>query len=184
MTTAAFATIRPRAEEHAPYYERYVKRVPDGSILDTLARQRDETIALFEGLDAERARYRYAPDKWAVLDVLGHVIDSERIFSYRALRAARGDETDLPGYDENTYAPIARYVDRPLADVVEEFRVVRAASLALFKGLDEAAWDRTVTANGSHVSVRGLAWILAGHELHHRAVLSEKYGLGAEAKRG
>ena len=177
------AAVRPRAEDYAPYYERYVKRVPDGSVLDTLARQAEETTALFSGLDAERGKYRYAPDKWSVLDVLGHVMDTERVFAYRALRAARGDETPLPGFDETTWAPLARYSEHTVADVVAEYRAVRAATIALLRGLDDAAWDRTVTANEQGVSVRGLAWIMAGHELHHRGVLTEKYGLGAEVKR-
>ncbi len=170
-------TVRPRFEEHGPYYERYVKRVPDGSILETLARQGEEMVALISGLSPEQARHRYAPDKWSVLDVVGHVMDTERIFAYRALRGARADETELPGYDESTYAPMARYTDRALLDVVAEWKAVRAASIALFTGLPTEAWDRWVTANQNRISVRGIIWMLAGHELHHRNVLKEKYGI-------
>jgi hypothetical protein len=177
------SAIRPRPDEYAPYYEPYVKRVPDGSIVETLARQGEETATMFAGLDAERGRFRYAPGKWTVLDVLGHVMDGERVFAYRALRGARGDATPLPGYDENRWAPLAGYSERTPADILAEYRAVRAATIAMLEGFDDASWGRTVTANEQGVSVRALAWIIAGHELHHRAVLAEKYGLGAEAKR-
>jgi hypothetical protein len=175
--TQTIETARPTTDETGTYFIRYVKLVPDGPILEALARQPEETLALVHGLGRDRLESGYAPGKWSVLDVLGHVIDSERIFAYRALRGARGDETPLPGYDEGLYAPAAKYNERTLDDVVAEFRSVRAATLTLFAGLPREAWDRFVTANDSRISVRALAWTLAGHELHHRAVLREKYGL-------
>ncbi len=166
---------RPAADEHAPYHERYLRLVPDGDIVDTLARQARETRALLAGLDAAKAGYRYAPGKWSVRDVLGHVTDSERVFAYRALSFARGASAELPGFDEGEYAQAAAFDRAVLADLLDDFEAVRAASLALFRRLDAAAWERQGVANGTRLSVRALAWLVAGHERHHVAVLRERY---------
>ena len=141
-------------------------------------RQIAETRALLRDLPAGRAEHRYAAGKWSVAEVVGHLADAERVFSYRALRIARGDETPLPGFDENAYVPAGRFDRRPIADVVDEFTAVRHATLALLRGLPEDTLTRTGTASGYAVSARALAWIIAGHELHHRAVLRERYGVG------
>lgn len=166
---------RPSGAEHSPYFGRYVSLVPDGWIVDTLRRQIGETLAFLSPLPDERARHRYAPGKWSVKEVVGHVADSERVFAYRALRFARGDATELPGFDEKQYTANAPFDQRPLADVLREFEAVRGATVALFQGLPDPAWDRSGVANGDPVTVRALAWIIAGHERHHRAVLAERY---------
>ena len=166
---------RPAPEEHAPYYARYIALVPDGDIVETLRRQIVETRALLGGVSPERAAVRYAPGKWSVTEVVGHLADGERVFAHRALRFARGDRTPLPGFDENDYAATARYASRPLADVLAELETVRAASVALFGTFDDAELSRRGIANEAEISVRAIVWIIAGHELHHRSVLRERY---------
>jgi hypothetical protein len=166
---------RPDATEYVPYYERYISLVSDGDILITLSRQLDESLALLGSISEEQANHRYAPDKWSIKELVGHVIDTERIFAYRALRFARNDRTPLPGYDQDDYIRGASFDDYSLADLASEFEHVRRANLSLFKHLDEDAWKRRGTANESEVSVRALAFIIAGHELHHMAILRNRY---------
>lgn len=166
---------RPAEDEHAPYYAKYVERVPDGDIVLTTGAQLRETLALLEGISEDGAGLRYAPGKWSIKEVVSHVCDAERVFAYRMLRFGRGDETPLAGFDENTYAPAARADSRSLQDLLDELRAVRAATLALENGLPPEAWTRGGTASENYVTVRALAWILAGHELHHRAILRERY---------
>ena len=166
---------RPPQDDVPEYYSRYVARVPDGDISAILATQIDDTVALLAGLADDQALHRYAPGKWSIKDVLCHMADVERVLSYRLLRFARGDVTSLPGFDENAYAPAARADDRPLPDLLAELQAVRAATVALLRGLPDDALDRPGTANGVHFSPRALAWIIAGHELHHRHILRERY---------
>ena len=168
---------RPGAGEHDPYYGRYISRVEGDDALAALITQIGGTMRLLERAGEARALHRYAPDKWSVKQVIGHVSDSERVFAYRALRFARGDRTPLPGFDETLYVPEGRFDDRPLADLALELRAVRAASIALFAALGPEALARTGTANDTPMSVRALAWTIAGHELHHRGLLIERYGL-------
>lgn len=169
---------RPGSDEFAPFYAGYVARVPVGDIVAILETQIDDTAALVAGLPAERAAYRYGPGKWSVREVIGHLADTERVMAQRALRFARGDGTPLPGFEENAYVAAADFEGRPLPGVVAELRAVRAATVALLRGLPDAAWTRRGVANGMPVTVRGLACIIAGHELHHRNILETRYGLG------
>jgi len=171
----AAAIPRPVAAEYAPYYGRYIDKVPDGDLLRTLEDQGRETQAVLAGLSEAKALYRYAPGKWSVKEVVGHVTDTERVFSYRALRFARGDATALPGFDENAWVPAGSFDARSLADLAAELDAVRRATLALFRGLDAAALARRGTASDNAVSVRAIAWIIAGHERHHVALLHERY---------
>ncbi len=166
---------RPDPTEYAPYFERYLARVPEGDVVDLLAQQIEETVRLLSGLSEERARYRYAPGKWSVKEVVGHMADTERVLSYRALRFARGDETPLPGFDENALVANAGFDARPLADLLGEFEAVRRATVALFRGFPPEAARRRGVANEKTVSVRALAYIIAGHERHHRDILAERY---------
>lgn len=166
---------RPRPEEYNAYYEAYISEVADGRLLETLVAQRDETAALLAGLTEAQADYRYAEGKWSLKEVISHVADAERIFAYRALRIARGDETPLASFDENAYVPAAGCDRRTLPDVAHEIRAVREATLALLESFDEAAWLRVGTASGKQVSVRALGYIIAGHERHHVRVLRERY---------
>lgn len=168
---------KPEPGEYADYYARYIARVPDGDLIAQLAAQHRDFRTLLSGLSAARAALRYAPGKWSVTEVVGHLADAERVFAYRMMRIGRGDETALPGFDETAYVPAGGFDRRPLADVLEEFTTVRDATLALLRGLPEAAFARIGTANGNPVSVRALAWITAGHELHHATILRERYGI-------
>lgn len=166
---------RPGADEFAPFYANYVSAVPDGDIAGILEAQGRELVQLLGGLDAARADFRYAPDKWSVKEVLGHVTDTERIFTYRALRIARGDATPLAGFDQDTYVANARFGRRALGDLLAEFQTVRAATVALFRAMTEEESRRAGTANGMPVTARALAFIAAGHERHHSRILRERY---------
>jgi hypothetical protein len=168
---------RPESDEYASFYARYVSLVPEGDVLELLERQVGETQALLRPLTRERALHRYAPDKWSVVEVAGHLCDAERVFSYRALCFARGDETPLPGFDEEAYTPRAGFERRGLDDVLDELGVVRQSTLMLFRGLDEAAGRRRGVANGHPMTTRAAAYVIAGHERHHVGVLRERYGL-------
>ena len=173
MTTATIP--RPDATEYAPYYGTYVGKVPDGDLLELLERQRRETQNLLAGLSDTQALHRYAPGKWSIKEVVGHLMDSERVFCYRALRFARADEKPLQGFDEKAWVPAGSFDARPLADLAAELEAVRRATIALFGGFDAAALARKGTANNNEVTVRALAWIVAGHERHHVAILRERY---------
>lgn len=166
----------PTPEEYAPYYGKYVALVgPDPlTQLESLA---ISTPRLLAATDEAKAMYRYAEGKWSVKEVIGHLSDAERVFAYRALRIGRADPTDLAGFDENDYVRAAHFDRRTLVEVAAEFASVRAATLALFRSFDAAELLRRGTANGNVVSVRALAAILAGHELHHVALLRERYAL-------
>jgi hypothetical protein len=172
---AATAISRPAAEEFAAYYGRYISLVPDSEILGLLKQQVEETLKLLKTRPESDGDLRYAPDKWTVKEMVGHLTDSERAFAYRALRIARGDQTPMEGFEQDDWVRDGFFAQRSLPDLMEEFRSVRAATLSLFKNFSEKAWIRTGTANQNKVSVRALAYIIAGHELHHRRILQEKY---------
>jgi hypothetical protein len=171
---------RPESTEYAPFYAGYVARVPEGSILEILARQPEEVRRALATVPDERETYRYAPDKWSIREVIGHIGDAERIFGYRALRIGRGDETPLPGFDEKPFVAASGADARPLAGLVDELAAVRAANLIVLRHLPQAAWLNMGTASNNPVSVRAVAYTMAGHVLHHMAVLRERYGVGAE----
>ena len=166
---------RPEPNEYAPYAERYVSLVPGSDILTTLDRQRREMMLLLSGRDEADGDYRYAPDKWNAKEVLGHVCDTERIFAYRALRIARGDQTPLEGFEQDDYVKNSPFGRAPMAEIVEDYIAVRRATLTLLRNLDQEAWMRRGVASNNEVSVRGIAYLIAGHELHHRRILEEKY---------
>ena len=173
MTAAAIP--RPAAAEYDSYYGRYIDKVPEGDLLRTLEDQARETQRLLASLSDAKALHRYAAGKWSIKEVIGHVADTERVYAYRALRFARADATALPGFDENAWVPAGSFDARSLADLAAELDAVRRATLALFRGLDAAALSRRGTANDAAVSVRAIAWIIAGHERHHVALLHERY---------
>ena len=175
---ATLAIARPAPDEYLEYYQKYINLVPGEDGLPALRGQIGETSRLLRSLDETKAMHRYAPGKWSVKEVVGHLADGERVFAYRALRIGRGDQTPLAGFDENTYVPAGRFDTRSLSDILHEYELVRASSLALFGSMDEEALVRRGVANGDTISVRALAWIIAGHELHHRRLLIERYGVG------
>ncbi len=166
---------RPAADEFAPFYATYIDLVPDGDITELLATQGRGLQTLLGGLSAEQADFRYGPDKWSVKEVVGHVTDTERIFGYRALRIARGDATPLAGFDQDTYVTSAQFGRRSLPDLLGEFEAVRAASVALFRSITEAESRRVGSANSVPVTARALAFISAGHAMHHERILRERY---------
>lgn len=168
-------STRPAPSEYSPSHGKYVEQVADGDVLQTLEAQLDETLGLIRGIPEERGGFRYGPGKWSIREVLGHVIDAERIFAYRALRVARGDRTPLPGFDENEFVANARFDERTLASLAEELQVVRAATLALLRHLSQDELARVGTASESPVTARGLAWVIAGHERHHVSIVRERY---------
>ena len=171
------AIPRPSADEHSEGVGRYLAGVPGEDARRVLVSQTDEVDRLLGALPEARVLHRYAPGKWSVKEVLGHLSDCERIYGYRALCFARGDATPLPGFDENAYAPAGRFDVRPLGDLLDEWRAVRGSTLALYRGLDAEALLRRGVANGKPISVRALAWLAAGHTRHHLGVLRERYGL-------
>ena len=166
---------RPESGEYAAYYGKYIALVPGNDAASALETQRVQTMQLFAGRSERDGNFRYAADKWTVKEVIGHLSDSERIFTYRALRIARGDQTAMEGFEQDDYVRTGGFNEQKLATLVEEFADVRSATLALFRSLGDEAWLRRGTANKNEVSVRALAFICAGHELHHRQILEERY---------
>lgn len=171
------AAGRPEACEYAPYYQTYIDRVTGNDPMVALTTQTPLVEALLGRIDPATAKRRYAPDKWSVREVIGHVTDAERVFAFRALWFARRDPSPLPGFDENGWMPAAAYESMPIAQVVGAWRTQRAASLSLLGSFGADAWRLTGTANGKLISVRALAFVIAGHEAHHVAVLRERYGV-------
>jgi len=169
------ASGRPQPGEYAPYYEKYVSLVPGSDILSVLEGQGLLMAQLLGARSEREGNFRYAPDKWTVKQVVGHVTDAERIFAYRALRISRGDTTPIEGFEQDIYVKNGGFSERALVDLAEEFAHVRNATIALLRGLDGAAWQRRGTASKNEVTVRALAYIIAGHELHHRRILEENY---------
>jgi hypothetical protein len=178
--STANASLRPQPGEYAPYYDRYISLVHSNDahsndILAAFEDQRRQTLLLLSGRPEADGDLSYAPDKWSLKEVLGHLNDTERIMSYRALRIARGDQTPIEGYEQDDYVRNGPFARRSLSDLIEDYIAVRRATISLFRNLDEAAWTRRGVANKNEVSVRALAYIIAGHELHHRRILEEKY---------
>jgi DinB superfamily len=174
----AVVIARPQASEYSPYYDRYISLVEGTDILGALEDQRRGMMILLSGRDEADGDFRYAPDKWTAKEVLGHVCDTERIFAYRALRIARADARPMEGFEQDDYVRNGPFARHPLGDLIEEYIAVRRATLSLLRNLDDAAWSRRGVANKNEVTVRALAYIIAGHELHHRRILEEKYFKG------
>jgi hypothetical protein len=175
VSPATLMIARPEAGEYAPYYDRYISLVAGADILKTLDEQRRQMLLLLSGRDESDGDVRYAPDKWNAKEVMGHVCDTERVFAYRALRIARGDQTPMEGFEQDDYVRNGPFARIGLAEVIEDYIAVRRATLTLFRNLDETAWTRQGVANKNEVTVRAIAYTIAGHELHHRRILEEKY---------
>jgi DinB superfamily len=173
--SAPTAHLRPQTGEYAPYFDRYISLVPGNDILAAFDDQRRQTLLLLSGRTDDDGDFRYAPDKWSLKEVLGHLNDTERIMGYRALRFARGDTTPIEGYEQDDYVRNSPFASRKLEDLIEDYIAVRRATVSLFRNLDEPAWTRRGIANENEVTVRALAYTIAGHELHHRRILEEKY---------
>jgi uncharacterized damage-inducible protein DinB len=169
---------RPTETDYAPPHASYVALVGEDDILSAMEQQSSETQKLLASLDEARAAYRYGEGKWSIKEVIGHIVDAERIIGYRALAVARGDAQPLPGFDENSYVTNASFDSWKLGDLSEEYALVRRSDIVFFKNLPEEAWDRRGIANGHPVNVRGLAYVIVGHERHHLKVLRDKYNVG------
>jgi hypothetical protein len=166
---------RPTDAEYAPYYATYVSLVPETDVLAALARQPKELRDIASGVAANRETFRYAPGKWSIREVLGHIVDTDRVFGYRAFCIGRGEQQPLPGFDQDDYMATSDFDARPLADLAAEFAVVREANLLALRRLKDSDWDRTGTASDHLVSVRALAFMMAGHVRHHLRILTERY---------
>jgi uncharacterized damage-inducible protein DinB len=175
----ALTIPRPAADEAASFYHGYIAKVTGEDIGEQLRQQLDRVEQLFRSVNDTAALYRYAPGKWSIKEVLGHLTDAERIFAYRLLRIGRADATPLAGFSENAYVPPGSFDDRTVGSLVKEFRAVRLSTVALAENLPPAAWTRRGTASGNAVSSRALVYIIVGHVTHHLGVLEERYRVGS-----
>lgn len=170
------ATVgKPEPSEYSPFYGVYISLIDNDNILKILDQQRRDMVLLLSGRSEEDGDLRYAPGKWTVKQVLGHINDTERIHSYRALRISRGDRTPLPGFEQDDYMRESPFARLKLSDLIEDFIAVRRSTLSLLRALDPVAWLRRGTVSNCEMSVRAMVYTLAGHELHHRRILEEKY---------
>lgn len=166
---------RPEKEEYNAYYETYVSLVEETDIVSALENQMSDLQNALGGVSEEKSLYAYAEGKWTIKELVGHLIDGERIFAYRALRIGRADATPLEGFEQDGYIENANFNARTLDNLMEELSLVRRANILLFRNLDESAWRRVGTASDSPVSVRALAYIMVGHIRHHTNILRGKY---------
>lgn len=166
---------RPDHSEYHEYYQTYTAKVPDGDIVGTLSDQIQESVALYDSVPAGRETFAYAPGKWSICEALGHVIDTERVFAFRALCFARQDPAPLPAFDQDEWVSVSNAGQRPLADLLDEWVHLRKTNVAMFRSFDEETGLRRGIASGREFSVRAFAWIIAGHELHHSGLLTERY---------
>jgi hypothetical protein len=166
---------RPERSEFAEYYSTYVDQVPAGDVCEILTFQATDVMPLFEGISEDQSVSRYAPDKWSLRQVLSHLNDTERVFTFRALWFARGFDQPMPSFDQNVAIAGAAADDRTWASHLEEFKAIRSATLALFRNLPEDVWSRQGVASGHAVTVRALAFITAGHVAHHARIIRERY---------
>ncbi len=167
---------RPAPTDFGPFYQGYISLVPEDDILPAMAAQLDETLALLRGISDAESMVRHAPYTWSTKEVVGHLIDGERIFTYRALRFAREDMTPLPSFEENAYAKSGAFDRLPLTTLVEEIEAVRRASLCLFRNLPAESWARRGVASNAEVTVNAIAYIVVGHVRHHGAILRKRLG--------
>ena len=166
--------MKPGKNEYAEYYEKYIGLLGDQNVMDVLVNF-NTTVQLIRTLTPEKAAFVYAPGKWRVKQLIGHVIDTERIMAYRALRIARNDTQPLPGFDQDEYVKYGNAQRRSVAELADEFETVRKSNLFLFSSFNNEEMKRQGTASGYEVTVRALIYIVAGHELHHVKILKERY---------
>jgi hypothetical protein len=169
---------RPEAAEAATFYHGYIAKVAGENIGEQLRQQLEDLEQLLKDVGDQAALFRYAPGKWSIKEIMGHLADAERIFAYRLMRIGRGDSTPLPGFDEKDYVAAGNFDERPLSSLVEEFRAARVSTLELVKGLPHSGWSRRGEASGKPISTRALAYIVVGHVTHHVGVLRERYKIG------
>lgn len=170
-----FVVTKPEASEYIPYFSRYIDLVRKEDIITVLSTQIDDSLAFLRQIPDAKGDFRYAANKWSIKEVLGHVIDTERVFAYRAMTFARNDRASLPGFEQDDWIRSASFDAEPFRELISEFECVRRANLYFFQHLDQNAWMRRGKANNGEISVRALAYVIAGHELHHRQQIKEKY---------
>ena len=166
---------RPQKGEYAEYYGKYIALVPSGDFLEILQEQKRAMTRLLSPLSEQQGDFRYALGKWSIKEVLGHINDAERIFAYRLLRIARGDQTPLASFEQDEYVQTGDFSARKLADLLHEFCAIREATITLIRSLDDAAWLRRGVANQKEITATAVAFIIAGHDRHHRMILEERY---------
>lgn len=166
---------KPQTNEYPPYYKGYVNSVPDGDLLQILDVQLKETMTLLKDLSAEMAEFRYAPDKWTIKEVMGHITDTERIMCYRLLSIGRGEQEMLPGYDDDEYVRRGRFNRFSLQELLHNQSLVRQNTILLLRSMDEKDLLQRGNANGAEVTARAIAYIIAGHEIHHRRLIVDRY---------
>lgn len=166
---------KPSASEYAPYYGKYVALVHEDDVIEALTNQLSETLELLRGITEEQSAFRYAPDKWSIKQVVGHICDTERIFAYRALCFARNEQAPLPGFEPDDYVAAANFDERTLHDLTDGFETIRRATINLFRHLNDEAWTRRGLASGNEFTVRALAYLTVGHERHHIEALRTRY---------
>ncbi|WHY01468.1 DinB family protein [Neobacillus sp. DY30] len=166
---------RPAKDEYPDYYVPYVDLVPEGDIVQVLNENLQKTVSLFEGISEEVSLHRYAPEKWSIKEVLGHITDTERIMSYRLLRVGRGDQTPLAGFNENDYVQAAQTNNLSLKTILEDFKAVRNATISLIQNLPHEAWENKGNANRMEITTRAIAFIIAGHQMHHCKIVEDRY---------
>jgi hypothetical protein len=164
---------RPSEEEYAGDFGEYIRLVPEGNIIDILLAQEKQMTELLASLTESQGAYRYAEGKWTLKEVVGHIADGERVMTYRLLRFARGDQTPLPGFDQELFMP--PFGSWTIAQLAEDYRAVRQSTITLLRGLPAEAWSRKGTANNVSITARALAYVNAGHELHHMGVIRNRY---------
>ena len=166
---------RPQKGEYAEYFEKYISLVPSGDFLELLKEQKEDLLGLLSRLTEEQGDFRYAPGKWSIKEVIGHINDAERIFSYRLLCIARGDQTPLPSFEQDPYIKAGNFGARTLKDLLEEFSLIRESTMALVQSMDDAAWLRRGVASQREITSTAVAFVIAGHLRHHRILLEERY---------
>jgi hypothetical protein len=169
------AVERPNPEEYAEAYHNYVSKVPGSDVIGFLEEQLKSVSALLRGIDDAKAGSAYQPGKWTIKELVGHLIDSERVFAYRALVFARNDTAALPGFDQDLWVQGASYANLPMAEIIDEFESLRRSTILQLRHFDAAAWDRRGTANDKKMTTRAAAYVIAGHTQHHVDILKSRY---------
>jgi len=166
---------RPEANEYGPFYRGYIDLVTESDICEAAETSARDMAALLAGIGEERWSHRYAPEKWSIKQLVGHVTDGERVFAYRTLCIARGETQSLPGFDETDYMRNSNFDRRPFAELVAELNLVRQASIAMLRGFDPAVWQNAGVANNQPITARGVAYAMVGHARHHMNILRQRY---------
>lgn len=181
MTLLDWDDNRPEPDEYGEFYKNYIELIDEPNIVQVLIQQGQQTYAVIQRLTTDEASHRYEKDKWSVKEIFGHLVDTERIMAYRALCISRGETTSLPGYDHETYVQEAEFENRSLQSISTEYDALRNSNISMFNSFSKNQTMRKGTANDVTVSVRGLAYIIAGHERHHMQILENKYDINISA---